>query len=354
MSSIGGYTILDDFRFAGGGRCEWTFASKGGTQYFLKRFLSPKQPLTGAPGGPASIRARRQRCDLFERRQNRLLAALAGATATGGNLIAPLEFFCADGSYYKVTEKIDAKGLQATDVHTLPEMSQLTVLRSAANSLRILHSLNIVHGDVKTDNIILRPRPDGTVTASVIDFDDSYFYGEAPLPPEEFIFDPQFAAPEVFRFVASPSARTASTLTSAADVFSLGIVFAEYLGGRRPEASKAKSRYLGEAVLQGGAVELPPLGRWEPKRLLLARMFAASPTDRPTLKQVLSELRDVASPSDRLAPSPSAASGEVTKPRLVINMRLPSTAASPASRLISGLAGDKPVLRGSLAPKPRK
>jgi serine/threonine protein kinase len=187
---IGGYSITSEFTTAGGGRCQWAFARKGSTEYFLKCFLSPKQVIPGKTrGSPSTVAAQRARCTAFEIRHNKLLSALAGKSGAGGNLIAPIDFFSYDGKYYKVTEKVST-GVPPDRVSGLGHDSKLLVLRSAANSIRILHSAGIVHGDIKPDNIIVRDRGGGKTTSSIIDFDDSYFLGDPPMPPEELTFDP--------------------------------------------------------------------------------------------------------------------------------------------------------------------
>ena len=47
---INGYRILEDFKVVGAGLSKWTFAERGGRQYFIKEFLSPTYPEDDAPG----------------------------------------------------------------------------------------------------------------------------------------------------------------------------------------------------------------------------------------------------------------------------------------------------------------
>ena len=55
---IGGYEILKDFLVAGG-MSKISFAKKGGTEYFIKEFLSPRFPVPGSPGSPALLKIKR-------------------------------------------------------------------------------------------------------------------------------------------------------------------------------------------------------------------------------------------------------------------------------------------------------
>lgn len=338
---IGGYLVIQNFTTAGGGRGEWSFARKGGKVYFIKRFLSPKPVTPGQLGGAATLERQRRRCAAFEARQNRILAALDGHVGEGGNLIAPIDFFQFEGSYYKVTEKIESKGVTAESVSRLAPGMQLIILRSAANSLGILHTCGIVHGDIKADNVLIRARAGGLMTASLIDFDDSYFASEPPIPPEEFVFDPPYAAPEAFAYVLDPDPFKARALTRAGDIFGLGILFHEYLTGRKPQIVGAESAYVGEALLQGGAVEAALAAPWDALTPLLKAMLDPKPHCRPKIDAVKNALGAVA-----IAPATGAAA-EPAAGRLHLNLGTAKTSAEPAAQE----AKPAPKLRGTLAPR---
>jgi len=330
--NIGGYELATEFTTTGGGRCRWAFARRDDDEYFLKCFLSPKQFIPGkSAGGRATMEARQAACRTFEDRQSRLLTALDGKTGLGGNLIAPLDFFSFDGCYYKVTEKIKDHGLKFDQIRHLPEPAQMMLLRSAAGAVRVLHSGGLVHGDIKVDNIIIRRRDERTFTASVIDFDDSYFQGEPPTPPEEFTFDPPYAAPEIFRYIPERNPRTAKSLTTAADVFSLGVVFCEYLTGEKPTPV--------------GSIRLPSAPRAAVAMDVVRSMLALDPRERPALKSVLDRLT-----GPRGAPIPPTAKIEAAdKPRLVINMRTaPKPSATAGAGTVAGSATTGSRLRGTL------
>ena len=58
---INGYRILKDFVVAGG-MSKVTFAEKGGKEYFIKEFLSPKYPLPDSPGSEKIKAQTRRAC----------------------------------------------------------------------------------------------------------------------------------------------------------------------------------------------------------------------------------------------------------------------------------------------------
>ena len=63
--SINGYRILRDFTTAGGGLCKWTFAERGGKEFFFKEFLSPTFPTDKSPGSAKTKQQKRERCAVF-------------------------------------------------------------------------------------------------------------------------------------------------------------------------------------------------------------------------------------------------------------------------------------------------
>src|SRR5262245_60073878 len=113
---INGYTILEDFSTAGGGLSTWSFARRGDTDYFIKQFLSPTYPTDDAPGGAASKAEKRKRCDAFERHHSMLARKLGPRSGFGGNLVVTIDFFRSGAKYYKVTEKVDVKGMKKADI----------------------------------------------------------------------------------------------------------------------------------------------------------------------------------------------------------------------------------------------
>src|SRR4051794_8355815 len=152
---LNGYRLLGDFTVVGAGLSQWTFAERGGRRYFLKEFLSPTYPDESAPGSEKIKAKKRARCARFEEHHRSIQAALAPLSAYGGNLIVTLDFFRWGAKYYKVTEKVEAEDLDAAGVAALSLRAQLVLMKSVAHSLKILHDLRIVHGDLKPSNILV-------------------------------------------------------------------------------------------------------------------------------------------------------------------------------------------------------
>ena len=78
---INGYTILEDFKVVGAGLSKWTFAERGGRQFFIKEFLSPTYPDANARGSEKTKAKKRARCATFEAHHRGVQRALAPLSA---------------------------------------------------------------------------------------------------------------------------------------------------------------------------------------------------------------------------------------------------------------------------------
>ncbi|MFG2602024.1 lipopolysaccharide kinase InaA family protein [Streptomyces sp. NPDC048514] len=284
---IGGYRISSEPTNAGGGKCIWAFAEKGGTQYFVKRFLEPKRPRDDAPDSP-SVRIRRQLAREFEQRHRTIMERLRPDARGGGNLVLATDFFHEGSTYYKVTERIDTSSLEKPQ--SLEPRNKMVLLKTLGNSLKQLHDIDVVHGDLKPLNVLVQKR-DGAAfhTAKLIDFDDSYVSGKPP-EPDDIAGDSVYGAPEWRRYMQRDESVGPQHLTCAVDVFALGLMTHLYLTGELPHHDK---RYgsPADAVNAGEGLDLDT--RLSDDMLgLLRAMTGRAPGGRPRIATFLKTLSD--------------------------------------------------------------
>jgi eukaryotic-like serine/threonine-protein kinase len=287
---INGYTILEDFRVVGAGLSKWTFAAKDGREYFIKEFLSPTFPDEHAPGSAQTKMRKRQRCAAFERHHRRINEALAEISGVGGNLIVTLAFFRWGAKYYKVTEKVEVAGLSPVAAAALPFQEQLVLLKTVAHSLRILHDRGIVHGDLKPSNVLIK-RTELGYTTKLIDFDSAYLTGEPP-PPGEIVGTMNYYSPELVGYIQE-TGTAAHQLTPKADIFALGLIYAELLTGALPAFDTGSHQYAGVAARAGEILRLPPTTLPTSLVELVDRMLLADPGTRPTIGEVHTALMGI-------------------------------------------------------------
>jgi eukaryotic-like serine/threonine-protein kinase len=330
---INGYTILEDFKVVGAGLSKWTFAERGGRQFFIKEFLSPTYPDDNAPGSEKTKAKKRARCAAFEAHHRGVQRALAPLSAYGGNLIVTLDFFRWGAKYYKVTEKVDTAGLGSADVARLDFRTQLVLMKTAAHSLKILHDLRIVHGDLKPSNILIK-RTELGYTTKLIDFDSAYIAGSPP-PPEEIVGTINYYSPELLGYVQQAGV-TSAELGVASDVFALGLIYTEYLTGSPPPFDTAKYHEPAVAVRSGETLRIPRLGSPTELADLVDQMLSADPGHRPNIGDVHAALMAIRpSPEEHGAPrAPTALRGK----GLGTAFRRPSASEpNPTGRLVGKL-----------------
>jgi eukaryotic-like serine/threonine-protein kinase len=285
---LNGYTVVSKPTNAGGGKCMWAFASKDGEEFFIKKFLEPKWPLESAPGDADSKRRRRSDCTVFEERHKYVMDRLKSDSVGSGNIVIAEAFFRDGATYYKVTKRIDASNLES--LVDLTARQKAVVLRTLALSLQQLHKISIVHGDLKPDNVLVQKRPGNDLyTAKLIDFDDSYPVGKPPAPGAVG-GDSAYGAPEWLRYVQDEGGGDGAALTTAADMFSLGLMLHEYLTGELPGFPGAFGS-PGYAVKAGQ--RLTPSTQLHPKTsYLVLSLTHSEPGRRPGIEAFLKAVDD--------------------------------------------------------------
>ena len=330
---LNGYRILEDFKVVGAGLSKWTFAERGGRQYFIKEFLSPTYPDDDAPGSEKIKAKKRARCAAFEAHHRGVQRALAPLSAYGGNLIVTLDFFRWGAKYYKVTEKVDAEGMSSADVTALGLRPQLVLMKTVAHSLKILHDLKIVHSDLKPSNVLIK-RTELGYTTKLIDFDSAYIAGRPP-PPEEIVGTINYYSPELLGYIQEAGVAPGE-LGVASDIFALGLIYTEYLTGAPPPFDVARYHEPAVAVRSGETLRIPRRGIPTQLADLIDAMMSPDPARRPTIGHAHATLMTVRPEAEAEIPSgpPSALRGKGLRTAL---QRPPATESRLGGRLVGKL-----------------
>jgi serine/threonine protein kinase len=284
---INGYTILEDFKVVGAGLSKWTFARRDGRDFFIKEFLSPTYPDEHAPGSELTKAKKRTRCAAFEAHHRSIQAALQPLSIYGGNLIVTLDFFRSGAKYYKITEKVDAAGLDTKDVASFDLATKLVLFKTVAHSLKILHDLEIVHSDLKPSNVLMK-RTEFGYTTKLIDFDSAYL-ARRPPPAEEIVGTINYYSPELLGYIQNAGV-SPEQLGTASDVFALGLIYAEYLTGAPPPFDVDRHHEPAVAVRNGESLRVAAPGQPRVIVELVDQMLLPDPAARPTVAEVHARL----------------------------------------------------------------
>ncbi|MFC5394721.1 serine/threonine-protein kinase [Bosea vestrisii] len=170
---------------------------------------------------------------------------------------------------YLAMEFVDGKSLSDLLKQGPLPFEQVDLLRRRiASGLHAAHMLGITHRDVSPDNIIL---PGGQVTrAKIIDFGIAKSkLAEKTVIGSGFAGKYNYVSPEQLGLYGAE-------VTGKSDIYSLGLVLAEALGGRPLDMGGTQMQILEKRR------RVPDLATIDKRiRPLLARMLAPDPKDRP-------------------------------------------------------------------------
>ncbi len=162
----------------------------------------------------------------FVRRFKREAAILANLQ--NENIVGIIDFYEKDKSQFIVLEYIKGKTLKQliSEKKRIPYKIALYILKEVLQGLTYIHKNNILHRDLKPDNIMISDDGDIKIT----DFGLAYRNENLRITnPGTYVGTPSYFPPEQLM---------GKTLTTASDIFSLGITFAEMLTGKNPFEGK--------------------------------------------------------------------------------------------------------------------
>lgn len=176
--------------------------------------------------------------------------------------------FAADDQPYLALEYVDGRPItEYCDERRLSVRERLELLRQVLGAVQYAHAHLVIHRDLKPSNILVTH--DGQV--HLLDFGIAKLLTEGEAKETELTrlggraLTPDYAAPE--QIAGAP-------ITTAADVYALGVMLYELLAAERPYKLKRDSRgALEEAILQ--ADPLPP------SRVMLSAATASARSATP-------------------------------------------------------------------------
>ncbi len=225
-SRIGPYTLL---RLLGSGGI--------GSVYLAERIVngSPLQSalkvLAPHAAGPAFV-------ERFLREQ-KILASLVHP-----NITRMLDAGLSEtGQPYLVMEYVEGDHLDVwCDARTLPIPDRLRLFLRVCDAVAYAHRNLVVHLDLKPSNILVAGEVPQRATVKLLDFGTSKLLQQDALTTGTVMATPAYASPEQLR--NDPNI----PLTTASDLYSLGVILFELLSGRRPGGKASVAAMMERAI----------------------------------------------------------------------------------------------------------
>ncbi len=149
---------------------------------------------------------------------------------------------------------------------SLPLLHALEWFREIASALDCVHKADLIHRDLKIDNVMLRS--DGALALTDYGVSKRILLDAGFLKADELHCSPHYVSPELV---------AGEDCTKASDIYSLGVIFYELLMGEKPyEANSAT-----ELMMQHVMAPIPTLSkRFLHLQPVLNKMMAKCPYDR--------------------------------------------------------------------------
>eukprot|EP00250_Pteridium_aquilinum_P016311 c23044_g1_i1 orf=626-5191(+) len=205
------------------------------------------------------------------------VVAFYGVVPDGpGGTLATVTEYMVNGSLKQVLQKKD---------RTIDRRKRLLIIMDAAFGMEYLHGKNIVHFDLKCENLLVNMKDPQRPICKVADLGLSKVKHQTMVSGGVRGTLP-WMAPELLN-------GSSSFVSEKVDVFSFGIVMWELLTGEEPYANMHYGAIIGGIV---NNTLRPPIPSWcDPSwKALMEKCWSADPGERPVFLEIAAELRAMA------------------------------------------------------------
>ena len=193
-----------------------------------------------------------------------------------------------NGNLYIVMELIDGRTLSEIieEKGMLPVPIVLNILTQVFDALVKIHEKNIIHRDLKPENIMLVETPENSYFVKLLDFGLAKTKAFSKLTKTGMVLGTIY--------YLSPEQVMDSGVSTACDVYAMGVIGCEMLMGRKPFDGDSEGIIIGK-ILENKPLPLSQFRNDIPAalNLLLTRMISKDIGERPSTREVLDALKSL-------------------------------------------------------------
>ena len=140
------------------------------------------------------------------------------------NIVKIFEFYSNKSKYYLILEFCEGGNLyEFLDENKLSEFQVIYIMFQILSAMNYCHNMNILHRDLKPDNILIKKSENGLCRVKICDFGTSYIFKKGEKQ-KEAIGTLNYMAPEVLK----------EKYNQKCDLWSCGVIMYILLTGRKP------------------------------------------------------------------------------------------------------------------------
>lgn len=277
------------------GECFIASSKKDNKKYFLKKIIDQTY---GQETDPPELRKQYKRqADEWLRYHRAIRQELLKLGNGTGNIVFPVEFFVDDGQIYECSHYIEIKKLTVEQISKLTPDEKIKIIQTSTFALAQIHSLGIIHFDLKTDNIPISVSEMGGYISKITDCSDALFNTfsdpEKCPPQEQIMCTIPYWSPELALYKTGQE-NAASILSDKSDVFAMGLIIHEWWSGDFPDYEGKEDlecfwQYVNDIWPKGVRID-PSMPKWLSS--LVTDMLCPNPDGRPTMQKVFESVRD--------------------------------------------------------------
>ena len=204
-------------------------------KYFIKRSVDVTY---GNDNDPPELRKKYKKdADEWINYHRKIRQALTKLGNGTGNIVFPVNYFVDDGRVYEVACFVNISAISLNEIKSLGEKEKLQIMQTSSFALKSIHSIGIIHFDLKPENIPISKSEMGGYISKITDCSDALFntfQDDINRPPQEqIVCTDSYWSPELALYKLGQK-EAGKLISSKNDVFAMGLIFHEWWTGKFP------------------------------------------------------------------------------------------------------------------------